>query len=400
MTMGTGLRLLVVDKEMFSGGVETLRMNLLPEMARFCDSIVWVLPPPHDRTFRDRFCDVPNLAVECISWPRVTLPQVIGALMRRLPNALFSEQLRRKVSHWLERWRVQSLSKKNHSTNCLTTCVFSQTPPDTGLPLAGIVCDLNPVIPERIRHNIVHWLRTADLIFGISEFTAAELRQLAPDSRSKICAVPLAAPRPGSAKTDGRLEQVDFYFPGLASPHKGHLVLFRACILLAHRGVKFSLILSGPGIAGFRKGQKFANPGMEETRLFLEQNADELGEKIVIAGDLTPEQIGNIYRSTRCVVLPSSYEGFGMPLAEALRFGKQVVCSDIPTFREQVEMYQATKLVQFVPADNPALLADAMARALDEPVSVPVEEADRRMAVWTWTDVARRCCDKLNALRA
>jgi hypothetical protein len=87
MTMGTGLRLLVVDKEMFSGGVETLRMNLLPEMARFCDSIVWVLPPPHDRTFRDRFRGVPNLAVECISWPRVTLPQVIGALMRRLPNA-------------------------------------------------------------------------------------------------------------------------------------------------------------------------------------------------------------------------------------------------------------------------------------------------------------------------
>ena len=398
--MDSGLRLLVVDKEMFTGGVEAIRMNLLPEMAKLCESIVWVLPPPHDAIFRDRFRDVPNLAVECISWPRVTLPQAIGAVTRGLPNALLSEQLRRKVDHWLERWRVRSVSRKSGSTICLTTCVFSQTPPDTGLPLAGVVCDVNPVIPGRIRDNIVNWLRAADLIFGISEFTAAELRRLAPYSGPKICAVPLAAPGLNPAKTDGPLEQVDFYFPGVASPHKGHLVLFRACVLLAHRGVPFRLMLSGPGIAAFRNGQRFSVPGMEEARLFLEQHTDELAGKIVIAGDLNLEQIGNIYRAARCVVLPSSYEGFGMPLAEALRFGKQVVCSDIQTFREQVEMYGAANLVRFVPSNNPAMLADAMVRALDEPVTVTMEETNRRMAVRTWTDVARRYCDKLNTLKA
>jgi glycosyltransferase involved in cell wall biosynthesis len=34
------------------------------------------------------------------------------------------------------------------------------------------------------------------------------------------------------------------------------------------------------------------------------------------------------------VVFPSEYEGFGIPIIEAMSFGKRVLATDIPIFRE------------------------------------------------------------------
>lgn len=49
---------------------------------------------------------------------------------------------------------------------------------------------------------------------------------------------------------------------------------------------------------------------------------------------LSDAQIAWAYRHTTGVVLPSTYEGYGLPLAEALVLEQCVVCSDISVFRE------------------------------------------------------------------
>lgn len=41
-----------------------------------------------------------------------------------------------------------------------------------------------------------------------------------------------------------------------------------------------------------------------------------------------------LYRGATATVLPSLYEGFGLPIVESFRFGTPVLCSDIPVFRE------------------------------------------------------------------
>jgi alpha-1,3-rhamnosyl/mannosyltransferase len=41
-----------------------------------------------------------------------------------------------------------------------------------------------------------------------------------------------------------------------------------------------------------------------------------------------------LYRGARFLVFPSLYEGFGLPLLEAMAVGCPVVCSDLPVFRE------------------------------------------------------------------
>jgi glycosyltransferase involved in cell wall biosynthesis len=178
-----------------------------------------------------------------------------------------------------------------------------------------------------------------------------------------------------------------------ANEHKGHLVLFQACVLLARRGAKFRLVLSGPGVDGFLAGNRLENEVMEGTRRFLEENANEPNGRIAIAGNVTPGQVNNLYNSTRCVVLPSRYEGFGLPLVEALHRGKQILCSDIPPLREQLVMYGALDSAQLIPLGDAVRLADAMEQILKR-TSVPqndIAELNRRMARWTCADVARRC---------
>jgi glycosyltransferase involved in cell wall biosynthesis len=395
-----GVRLLIVDEEIIVGGVETLRLNLIPELARLCESLVWVLPKPHDQIFCERMRSVPNLVVESLSWPRGSVGHVFGALLRRMPRIFFTTSLADGFARWINNGRIRKLARLHSADWCLTTCVFGQPPPILSLPLAGFVCDVNPALPECIHRNMIAWLRTANVVFGISEFTCAELRRLAPDCSAKIYAVSMAAPSSSAGQSFAPQSKIDFYFPAAAHGHKGHLVLFQACVLLARRGFDFRLGLSGPGTGGFLRGGTFAKPDMEAARRFLESHAEELDGRIKVAGDVTPEEVDALYASARSVVLPSRYEGFGLPLAEALRRGKEILCSDIPPFREQLAIYDAFDCAQIIPPGDSGRLADAMERILKTPLVSPLSpaEIDRRIARWTWADAARCCYDHLSMI--
>jgi hypothetical protein len=396
--MENRLRLLVVDEEIIAGGVETIRVNLIPELARFCESLVWVLPEPAASSFREKIPAVPTLQIENLGWPKGTLQWLAGAMARRLPDGLAQSNVKSRVLGWTMDARLRLLARQSRAACCLTTCVFSQPPPQTGLPLAGIVCDLNPSISDAIKENMVRWLDAAQVVFGISEFTCNELRRVAPRYAGKVHVAALAAPPvklmcPDTAQD----EKIDFYLPAASNPHKGHLLFFRACRLLARRGLDFRAVLSGPGMDGFLKGRTFADPAMEEARRFLEENAGELGRRILVAGDVSPAQVESLYTSAGCIVLASRYEGFGLPLAEALVRGKEIICSNIPPFAEQVVTYNAFDRVQFFEPGDCDQIAEAMATTLQSAKLSDNEEVSRRMQRWTWTDVARRCYEVLAA---
>lgn len=56
--------------------------------------------------------------------------------------------------------------------------------------------------------------------------------------------------------------------------------------------------------------------------------------RVVLVDSLADTELAWLYRNTLLLLCPSTIEGFGLPVAEAMQYGAQVVCSDIPVFRE------------------------------------------------------------------
>ncbi|MEL6438133.1 MAG: glycosyltransferase family 1 protein [Cyanobacteria bacterium J06621_8] len=59
-----------------------------------------------------------------------------------------------------------------------------------------------------------------------------------------------------------------------------------------------------------------------------------LETKVNLLSAIDDQELGWLYQNCQTFVIPSSTEGFCLPLAEALHFQSSVVCSDIPIFRE------------------------------------------------------------------
>ena len=94
-----------------------------------------------------------------------------------------------------------------------------------------------------------------------------------------------------------------------------------------------------------------------------------------------------LYHRAAAVVCPSVYEGFGLPLVEAMAVGAPLVCSDIPVFREV-----AGDAAVFVPADDD----EAWARAVADVLSAPdrarelAARGSARVRAFSWRNTADR----------
>ena len=86
------------------------------------------------------------------------------------------------------------------------------------------------------------------------------------------------------------------------------------------------------------------------------------GERLLVRDDIGDSELSHLYRSAKGLVFSSLAEGFGLPLAEAMRMGLPVVCSDIPIFREVGGSYP----IFFKPGD-PRDLEEALKQALTLP---------------------------------
>jgi glycosyltransferase involved in cell wall biosynthesis len=79
-------------------------------------------------------------------------------------------------------------------------------------------------------------------------------------------------------------------------------------------------------------------------------------------GYVPAAELADLYRGAAVVVLPSLYEGFGLPAVEAMAAGAPLVVSDIPVLREV-----AGDAALYAPPDRPERWADALARLLGDP---------------------------------
>jgi len=113
---------------------------------------------------------------------------------------------------------------------------------------------------------------------------------------------------------------IDITYIATYERRKNHIYLMRA--LLKYSGKKkIKICLIGKDLGTFKNIKNLESKLKNIDVSFIESIPNE---KDIIA----------IYDRTKLFVYPSLYEGFGMPLIEAIARGCRVLCSDIPVFRE------------------------------------------------------------------
>lgn len=124
-------------------------------------------------------------------------------------------------------------------------------------------------------------------------------------------------------------------------------------------------------------------------RGFSAEHLEKLaGRQVRFTGWVSREELYGLFRGARAFVYPSRFEGFGMPVLEAMAARVPVACSDIPPLREI-----ADGCAFFFDPTNLKEMRDTILRALrDESL---VEAAQQRAAEFTWENAARATLDYL-----
>lgn len=65
-----------------------------------------------------------------------------------------------------------------------------------------------------------------------------------------------------------------------------------------------------------------------------QEDRNEESENIRFLGRVSDDELLSLYNQAECLIFPSVYEGFGLPLLEAMACGCPVLASDIPVFKE------------------------------------------------------------------
>jgi glycosyltransferase involved in cell wall biosynthesis len=120
----------------------------------------------------------------------------------------------------------------------------------------------------------------------------------------------------------------------------------------------------------------------------LRERAQALGvaPDVRFLGWIAPAELEGLYALAAGFVFPSLYEGFGLPLLEAMARGVPVTCSD----RSSLPEVTGTAALLFDPED-PRAIAEAMRRLLGRPEEAGrLREAGRRQAArFSWAATAR-----------
>ena len=144
-------------------------------------------------------------------------------------------------------------------------------------------------------------------------------------------------------------------YHGNTRPHKNLGVLLKAySLLLQMKGPSHELIFTGREVPGERE-RNFDTIRTECTRLDISQH-------VRFTGYIEDDDLSSIYSGASVFVFPSLYEGFGLPVLEAMVCGTPVVCSNTSSLPEVVG-----DAALLVPPTSPELIANAVLQLLVDP---------------------------------
>jgi glycosyltransferase involved in cell wall biosynthesis len=267
------------------------------------------------------------------------------------------------------------------------------SPLAAGCPTVITVHDLSFLrYPQFFRRGNRLYLRTltgvacrrAAAIIADSDFTAQEVRHLLGVPESRIFTV-----YPGVASRFRRLpedEVADFrrrrglperfiLFLGTLEPRKNLIGLVRAFARL--RDTNLHLVLAGA-------------KGWFYEAVFAEVERLELGARVHFPGYVASDEQALWYNAAEAFTYVSTYEGFGMPVLEALACGTPTITSATTSLPEA-----GGPGAMLVSPEDEGELADALYQVLNDPAARDAmrDAGLRHAAGFSWVTTARQTAD-------
>ncbi len=225
-------------------------------------------------------------------------------------------------------------------------------------------------------------LRAARHMIAVSDATRQDMMRCFRVSAEKVSIIPEAADPAFYPRSSAEVEALRrryglpgsfVLYVGSNKPHKNLTRLVEAWARITEYGIRNTLVLAGPW-----------DPRYPEPRL----RAEQLGvENIRWLGPVPEADLPALYSAATLFVFPSLYEGFGLPVLEAMACGTPVACSSTSSLPEVV----GDAALTFDPTDV-AAIADALSCLLaDSDLRTHLREPGlRRAARFSWKRTAAR----------
>jgi glycosyltransferase involved in cell wall biosynthesis len=156
-------------------------------------------------------------------------------------------------------------------------------------------------------------------------------------------------------------------------PHKNLARVLEAFAIFRMSHPGFRLV-----IAGLRG---FASKGLESLRREL-----SLGESVRFTGWIPRSELYDLFERATACIAPSQFEGFGMPVVEAMAAGIPTACSAIPPFDE----IAGSATARFDPLSAPAIAAAMELTACDADFRCRARDAGPEQARrFDWKETAK-----------
>ncbi len=380
------------DMEYVSHSVDVVRSRLIPKLAERLGSLHWIVSDSRKEACMAMVRGNSNVSVKRQGWKRGTAMQIVDGLLRRLGNQ--NGDFGDKMRNYRQKLRDQQTAtdaKKSRAEWTLSPCIMNQPLAGWTKKVAGIIYDVSPTLSSATLQNMDRWCQHADLVFCVSEFTRSEVAKRVPEAKARLVTLPIG---PCSHELNRQCTRrnpargaLKVFCPAFLHFRKGQHLLLEAALLCKNWGAEIEIILCGAGTDKLLSGTG-NYPQAERACAALV----EAGGAVRLLGHVSTLCMEDLWTEADVLAFPSNYEGFGLPVSEAAMRGLPVISSDLPSIREQIDLYQLDERILLFESQNPRALAQLLmiAARREGPAPLKPEELRQNFARWTWDHIADR----------
>lgn len=259
------------------------------------------------------------------------------------------------------------------------------------IPRIGVIHDLSPYHIKKkydpLRMFYLHRLqpilgKKLDKIVAISESTRSDIqhywripKELITINYNGLNQLP---PPDNQIQSKLNLNHYILYVSRIEHPGKNHIGLVKAYEALPNSfKLKYKLVLAGSDWSG-----------AEIVKTYIEKSPDK--KNIVLTGFVTAKELSSLYHNASLFVFPSFFEGFGLPLLEAMSVSVPCICSHNSSLAE----IGGNAVLTFDPNDI-RQICDSIQNVLNNPelANQLIKNGLQRISLFDWKTHAKTLID-------